>query len=178
MRFLLLTVSLSFSIYGSTFEECTRSVETVDHFFTGTAFSNYLVRNDVFSVLGRIKDTMEINFIDGKDAVVSYVKIQDLATTSTVFARDKNLTPNLRDIIVSNYFAGQVEPTLYCINNSRLTICCIYTEMQSKRHAVSQDEELLPLAKRPVYKGYNFDVSVMISPVLGFTHGFARHPSK
>ena len=162
MWFLLSTLFLSFSIFGNTLEECKRSVETVDSFFVNTDFAKHIINNDVFAVLGRTQ-SMEINFVeDFESSTITHIPIQKLDISIT-YARDKKLTPDLKNIINSKFFLGQIYPMFYCSDNIKgLEICCIYKETRSKRHTVSEDEEQIPLTKKSAYKSRSFDEPVLM----------------
>ena len=151
MRFLTLWVLVAVrTVFAGNYEQCLESIDSAGRFFsTSDNLSSYILKNDVFAVLGRISGIMEITLISNSPLRLdifdfttlgseSYCDIQvcSISLSAIVYVRDTSLIPDLRNIIEGKYFQGQVLPSVYCselITSPGIEACCIYEKLQSKR---------------------------------------------
>ena len=186
MRFFtIIVLSTTCAAFASTYEQCRESINSASQFFSSYDLSSYILGNDVFAVLGRIPETMEITLVSdsplrldisnfttlGSESICN-IQIALINLSAIVFIRDSNLTPDLRTIIDEKYFLGQLLSAVYCsglVTSSNINACCIYEQLQSKR-SLSIDQEP-PRIKRVNTRNVQLTPSFSTDSPSGFSFG-------
>ena len=173
------------TVFAGTYEQCRESIDSAGQFFSSYDLSGYILGNDVFAVLGRIPDIMEITLIShsplrldissfttlGSESVCD-IQIRPIALSAIVFIRDMSLTPSLRSIIEEKYFPGQLLPTIYCseiLTSPAFGACCVYEVLQSRRSLSADRDE--PEIKRANTESSTFKPPLSINIATEFSFG-------